>query len=335
MTDSCLLCDFLEDLGVPHTDAYTRRRFEGMTFQSLFGLSKLLEEYGVESQALAIGDKEAALEALDTPFLAYTVDGDFGIVETIDAGGVRVRCCQGRNDMSRDDFLKLWSGTVLLAFPKAEAAEPSYSRHRFLEIAGTAKRVILPLAALFAAGYAFTVNGLYAHLSTILLTVIYLAGLYVTYQLLLKSIGVHSTHGDKICSLIDANGCHEVLKTDGASFFGLFSWSEVGLAYFSVSLAALLMFPQAWTALAIINACGCPFSFWSVWYQKYRAKAWCTLCLITQTCLWSALACWFFGGWFTGAFPWWPLMVLGACYVAVLLGINALTPMLNQNEEQD
>ena len=116
---------------------------------------------------------------------------------------------------------------------------------------------------------------------------------------------------------------------------GIFSWSEVGISYFGVTLATLLLFPQYTGYLALINAICCPFSFWSVWYQKYRAKAWCTLCLITQACLWLSLACYILGGWFRHAFPLRaPFFIIAVFYVTVLLAVNALSPYLKKNETE-
>ncbi|MDE6436182.1 MAG: vitamin K epoxide reductase family protein, partial [Muribaculaceae bacterium] len=160
------------------------------------------------------------------------------------------------------------------------------------------------------------------------------AGLYVTFHLVLKSLNIHSERGDDICSLLDRTGCHTVLSTSASKFFGLFGWSEVGLSFFSVSLGCLLVFPEYIGYLALVNACACPFSFWSVWYQKYRAKAWCTLCLITQGCLWLSLACYAFGGWFRGAFPLsLQFFVLCATYIAALLGLNAIMPAMDKSEQ--
>lgn len=61
MKQASILSDFLESLGVPHTKSYSDRRFDTMTFKSLFGLSKVLEDYGVESRAYAVADKTGAL----------------------------------------------------------------------------------------------------------------------------------------------------------------------------------------------------------------------------------------------------------------------------------
>lgn len=328
-----ILSDLLTDLDVPHTQSYSDRRFNTMTFKSLFGLSKLLEEYGVESEAYALSNKVADLPRLTTPFLAHTPDG-FVIVERIASDNVSLRAFDGPAEMSAAAFADKCDGNVLLVYPHVDATEPDYCRHRFIELAMEAKRWVLIAATVFIFICGFVEAGLWRHVSTILLTGISLGGLYVTYELLLKSYNIHSSRGDSICSIIDRSGCHTVLGTSAAKFFGIFGWSEVGFAYFSVTLATLLIAPQHIGYLALINACCCPFSFWSVWYQKYRAKAWCTLCLITQACLWLSLACYVFGGWFETAFPIdVNFFVIGACYVAALLLLNALSPYFDRNEK--
>ena len=67
-----LLSDFLTALGVPHTAWYSDAQFRGMTFKSLFGLSKVLESYGIPNEALKLTDKSGDLNRLEAPFLANT-----------------------------------------------------------------------------------------------------------------------------------------------------------------------------------------------------------------------------------------------------------------------
>lgn len=327
-----ILSDFLTALGVPHTASYSDSRFRSMTFKSLFGLSKVLADYGVDTEAYQLGDKSADLDKLTPPFLAHTPDG-FVIVRNITDRQIELDAFDGPESLPKADFISRWDGRVLLAFPHLNACEPDYAKHRFIDIANASKRYILGAALIFLFIYGFVSAGLWSHVSTILLTAVNLVGLYVTYQLLLKTYNIKSTHADRICGIIDRTGCHTVLSTSAAKFFGIFGWSEVGFAYFSISLMTLLMFPQYIGFLALINACCCPFSIWSVWYQKYRAKAWCTLCLITQACLWLSLGCYAFGGWFGSSFPLdIHIIVIGLAYVAALLLINALSPYLERNE---
>ena len=335
MGSTRIFSDFLSALGVPHTAWYSDRRFDTMTFHSLFGLSKLLQSYGVENEALEVADKPAALAKLTPPFLARMNDS-FVIVTGIGPECVTFRdgISEDMRTQSRGYFASRWSGIVLLAYPDDGSSEPDYAAHRFTQFGNKAKKWVLLAAILFIFTYLFISNGIWSHVSTVLLTLIDLAGLFVTYELLLKSLNIQSDTGDSICGIIDRTGCHTVLGTSASKFFGLFGWSEVGFAYFGVSLLALLIFPQYIGYLALINACCCPFSFWSVWYQKYRAKAWCTLCLIVQGCLWLSLACYIFGGWFRYSFPiGWQLFVLGASYVTALLTINALMPAFDKNED--
>lgn len=335
MAAPSILSDYLAALGVPHTQWYADKAFASMTFKSLFGLSKVLESYGVPGEALEVSDKKGAIEAFPVPFLAR-MNTSFVIVTDIgrgDGGKVSFRdgISEGISSLPVDDFCRRWTGVLFVGYPNSEASEPDYAAHRFTEIGNRCKKWVLAAVVAFLFLYFFITNGIYSHVSTVLLVLISAAGLFVSYQLLLKSLHIHTAAGDSICGVIDRTGCNTVLDTSAAKFFGLFGWSEVGFAYFSVTSVTLVAFPQCIGWLALINACCCPFSFWSVWYQKYRAKAWCTMCLIVQACLWLSLACYICGGYFHHLFPLRaPLFVLGACYVAVLLGLNALTPVLDR-----
>lgn len=55
MKPASIFTNFLTELGVPHTRSYSDRRFEKMTFKSLFGLSKLLQSYGATYVAALLG----------------------------------------------------------------------------------------------------------------------------------------------------------------------------------------------------------------------------------------------------------------------------------------
>ena len=122
-----------------------------------------------------------------------------------------------------------------------------------------------------------------------------------------------------------------MLETGASSFFGIFSWSEVGLTYFSVSLLSILMFPASIIYVAACNVCCLPFTVWSIWYQRFRAKAWCTLCVSVQCTLWLLFFSYLAGGWLKDLFPLKPdIFVLVAVYGFVLLGMNRIIPMISK-----
>ena len=51
-----ILTDLLGVLSVPHTAEYSDSRCDSMPFKSLYGLSTLLKEYGVESVGYAFSN---------------------------------------------------------------------------------------------------------------------------------------------------------------------------------------------------------------------------------------------------------------------------------------
>ncbi|MDE6444626.1 MAG: vitamin K epoxide reductase family protein, partial [Muribaculaceae bacterium] len=169
--------------------------------------------------------------------------------------------------------------------------------------------------------------------STVGITVIDMAGLYFTYLLVQKSVKIHNPAADRVCGVLQAGGCDSILKTSASKFFGLFGWSEVGFAYFSVSLLTLLLLPGMLPWLALCNLICLPFTAWSIWYQRFRAHKWCTLCVCVQGSLWLLFFCYCFGGWLGMAWPLSPLVLpLGAAYIAVMLALNAVMPLIENSD---
>ena len=206
--------------------------------------------------------------------------------------------------------------------------------HARIEWFMSAKKWILAACALFLFFYFFITRRLYENLSTIFISAIDIAGLYITYLLVQKSVKIKNPAADRVCGVLQAGGCDSILEMKASKFFGIFGWSEVGFAYFSVSLITLLLFPGMIKWLALYNVCCLPFTVWSIWYQRFKAHKWCTLCVCVQCSLWLQFFCYAFGGWLTGL---WPLkielFVLGAAYLGVMLGLNALMPLIEKNNE--
>lgn len=330
-TDINLFSDFLTQLGVKHTADYSDRRFAGMPFKSLFGLTKLLESYGIDNEALRIDDKDE-IALLPTPFLAHT-PGGFVIVTAIDKNAISYITQGVSETMPLDEFKQAWSGNVLLAYPDEKSIEPDYARHTRDRFIGKAKTYVLIAGAVALAAYLFIANRLYLSVSTWLIAAIDILGLWLTYMLVQKSVKIKNATADKVCGVLQSGGCDSVLELKASKFFGIFGWSEVGFSYFSVSLLTLLMFPRWICYLALCNACCLPFTFWSIWYQKFRAKVWCTLCVSVQASLWLLFFCYAAGGWFKGIFPLRiEFFVLCVTYFTVLLGLNRLLPLIDKSD---
>ncbi len=308
--ESTVFSDFLTALEVPHTRQYSDAQFRSMTFQSLFGLTHLLKDYGIESEGWKITDP-ADYAALTPPFLAQKKNGVFVVVES---------------PVKEADDL---NGIVLLAFPDEKSAEPDYRAHKLSETIENLSVYALAVIAVAIFGYFFITRGLGHSVWTTLAVLLNLFGLWLSYMLMQKSLGIHTSTSERVCGILDKGGC-DVITTSGASkLFGVFSWSEVGFGYFGVSLATLLIFPHLWPALALCNILCLPYTIWSISYQKFVARHWCTLCVGVQATLWALFGCYLAAGFTAKILPLhFDLIVLMGVYVVAVLSLHLIVKLI-------
>lgn len=326
-----LLDDYLTALGVPHTVSYSEERIKNLPFKTLFGLSKLLEEYGIKSEGYSLEDK-SELNKITPPFLANTSEGEV-IVTSISSDSISYISLGESVTAPLSEFEKAWDGRVLLSYPDDNACEPGYTVHKRVDFFMGAKKWVLIFCAVALFAYLFIGNGLYRYVSTYFIAAIDIAGLYFTFLLVQKSLKIHNPAADRVCGVLQAGGCDDILETKASKFFGLFGWSEVGFAYFSVSLITMLLLPNMLPWLALCNLCCLPFSFWSIWYQRFKAHKWCTLCVSVQASLWLLFFSYLFGGWLKMIWPLsWNFVALGVAYVGVMLAINAVMPLIEKKQ---
>jgi hypothetical protein len=284
-----ILATFLELLKVKHTRKFTNRLFNEHPHKyNLFGLSKMLSDYGVENAATRIEDRENQLPNIETPFIAHT-GVDFVIVENVDTKNVHYLWNNKDIVLNINDFIKTWSGVVLLTETTETSGEPNYKVHQKQEILDSIQYYGLYAAIFAVAVITFVSTSIYKDLGRLMFLLLNLAGLYIGFLLIQKQLHINSKYGDKICSLFKQRDCNDVLESDAAKLWGIFGWSEIGFGYFAANIILILFLPQYISYLAIINILALPYSFWSVWYQKVKAKQWCVLCLIVQVLLWAIL----------------------------------------------
>ena len=331
---STLICDYLGSLGVPFTRGYANRRAATMPFKTLFGLSKVLEDYGIESEGYELTDPDDLLR-LTPPFLAATAGGPL-VVTAVDGRNVDYLSEGVTERMSLDEFRRAWCGKVLLSFPAPDACEPDYGAHARFEFFVRAKKWVLAGGAMLLAASLFAAGGLWRSVAAWFVVAFDLVGLYFCYLLVQKSLKIHSGAADRVCGVLQAGGCDHILEMKASKFFGLFGWSEVGFAYFSVSLLVLLIYPGAMPWLALCNVCCLPFTLWSLWYQRFRAHHWCTLCVSVQCTLWLLFFSYTAGGWIQYAWSLrWSGVLLGVAYLTVMLGLNALMPLIENKTDDE
>ncbi|OJX62666.1 vitamin K epoxide reductase family protein [Dysgonomonas sp. 37-18] len=274
-------------LNVKHTHSYSSRLYNEHPHKyNLYGLSKMLSDYNIENIGIKVNNKEEDIFNLEVPFIAHVGSG-FAIVEEIANSNVIYLWNSKKVKISIDRFVNMWSGATLILEANKSSIEPNYYKHIKEELVINTQKFLLLLFSIILVFIGFIQNQIYQSVYLIIILCLNLIGAYVGYLLVLKRIKTHSNQADKICSLFSQNDCNDVLESPAAKFMNIIGWSELGLSYFLSNTFIILCTPKLLPYFIVINICVLPYSFWSIWYQKFKAKSWCPLCLIVQILFWS------------------------------------------------
>ena len=334
-----ILTLFLKLLNVKHTKSFTNKHFNEHPHKyNLYGLSIMLSEYGIENVAIKVEDKENDLSEIELPFIAH-IGSDFVVVHKISRDNVSYFWNGKLITSPTSQFIRAWSGIVLLTKATPNSKEPNYSENRKKELFSVVQKGILAIASILIFGLIYISQELFTNLEITLLLFVNLTGIYICYLLVLKSVRVHSQYADKICSLFSKRDCNNVLESPAAKLWGIFSWAEIGFGYFIANVLLLLFFPQTVLLIAVLNIFTLPYSFWSIWYQKVKARQWCPLCLIVMVQLWVIFVVNLLFGYIQ--FAEWTfmnllnLLLVGSVYAVCVFGLTLLTPKLSKGDEME
>ncbi|MDD4438824.1 MAG: vitamin K epoxide reductase family protein, partial [Tissierellia bacterium] len=329
--ESNIFISFLKLLKVKYTNSFSNQFFNEHPHKyNLFGLSSMLSDYGIENIGLKISNIDD-LCLIETPFIAHIKD-DFVIIEKIFDN--EIQFIQGSNNIkiSKNEFSKIWTGNVLVAERNLNSIEPEYKKHHKTQIFKYLQKTSVLFIVFFLFLNSFIVNKGIIDFGVIVLLLINLIGVYIGYLLVLKQLNIHSNYGDRLCSLFKHSDCNNILESDAAKLFGFISWSEIGLSYFITNVFFVCFSPSYIPYLAFINILCLPYSFWSIGYQKFKAKQWCPLCLIVIVLLWVLFVVnLLFGFFLISTITFSGLMITGFVYLFFILCSNMVLSILTKS----
>lgn len=285
-----LLVTLLTLLGVKYTKSYAKKLFNEHPHKyDLYGLSKMLNLYKIDSVGIKIDNKLKDISNIELPFIAQVAE-NFVIVEKVTETEVQY-IWEGKILISKlTDFIESWSGIALLIQKGEKKIEPEYKKHRIEEIFLKFQKISLIICSVVLLFFCFLSNGAYRSLGVNILLILNIVGLISSYLLVLKKIKVQSSYADKLCSLLKQGDCNSVLESSASTIYGLIGWSDIGLGYFIANILIITLFPSFISYLAIVNILSLPYSVWSIWYQKFKVKQWCVLCITVQFLFWIIFA---------------------------------------------
>lgn len=329
-----VLTSMLTLLNVKHTERFSNKYFNEHPHKyNLFGLSKMLSDYGVDNAGVKIENKTEDIMNIETPFVAH-MGGDFVLVYNVSDKDVKYRNGNLKINVSQETFCNSWTGIVLLVDANRDSIEPNYKENWRKELLQLGLKFSLILAIFLLLIIIFINNHSYSNIGLSISLVINIIGAYTGFLLVQKQLKIHSSYSDKICSLFKQADCNNILESDAAKLWGVFGWSEIGFSYFLSNIIILVFVPHLIPYYTIINICTLPYTVWSISYQKFKAKQWCILCLIVQLILWSIFVVnLIFQFIQTPVFDLLNIIVLISIYLISFLTITLLIPYLSEQSK--
>ncbi|MGN8071608.1 vitamin K epoxide reductase family protein [Mucilaginibacter sp. 22184] len=288
----------------------TREIEEHPDYPSLLSISDVLNNHGVENMGIRVDRQK--LEELPCPFITQIRGVKdktefFTVVKEVGENAVRFFDEEKRRwtSLAKEDFLKGWSGVVLLAEAKEDAGEKDYNKKLKEE---SRKNTIQYLSALCIPAIVI-ITGLItlmqfgaSALLPFVFSVLTLAGAITGALLLWYELDQHNPVLQQICSAGKKVNCGAILQSKAAKIGGI-SWSAIGFSYF-MGVLLLLLFsgivnPAALFVASWLNVIAVPYVVFSIYYQWRIAKQWCVLCLCVQVLLVLQLVTTLLGGWHT------------------------------------
>jgi len=322
----------LDALSVSYTRKFARKMYEEHPHKNnMFGLSRLLSGYHIPNEGAILRNVDD-VASIEPPFVALFAN-NLVVVGKITETEVFIFERGSEKKVPVDKFKQGCSGAVLVAEPDNKSIEPNFKENRRLECLRHFWGVTLATAIVISIILAAIQSGIYHHPGLLTVLTITMTGVFICYLLVKKALRFDSNAADIICSIFNkSSNCNNVLESKASKLFGIISWSEVGFGYFISGAILTLFFSNLTPYFALINICALPYTVWSVWYQKARAKQWCPLCLIVQVLFVLQFAAnWIFGFIQTPAFQPMELLTVAVILIIPFLIITLLLPVLAEN----
>jgi uncharacterized membrane protein len=252
------------------------------SYPGLHAITGVLDHFYIENSALEVPKSIETLDLLPESFLAIIKDKEYNGFVFVDKqnDGFQLFDTEGKKrTLTFENFLEIWSGVIVAVEQDSQEVNPA-KKINFANI------VLVLTGITFLFLFFFYDPDLFRSIHFLLS----LVGVFVCVLILQHELGLHSKVLDKFCSEENKKtNCNAVLNSKGATIFGSFKFSDVGIIYFvSLTLSWFLSIigHVAHNSIILITISAVPFTFYSIYYQFKVVRQWCLLCLSIVSVLW-------------------------------------------------
>lgn len=282
---------------------------------SLYALSNILSKFDIANRGIKLDDKYLICEDL-CPFVTI-LNHHWILVDSISNDVVKFFQDDHRKhlqEMPLENFIKQWNGVALVL---ESTPQNGINTHLTQSNKTSRYKDVFTYAALTVSIYLFIYGVLtniradeWPYYALILTNSV---GIFISVLLLQKQLHIPNRLTDRICGLVAENDCGTVTDSNGGNLFGIIKLSEIGFGFFVVNLICVILGNEVYFWFGLVATAVLPFSFWSLYYQKVKAKSWCVLCLVVLALMWfQAIFVWI-GGYLRFPNEMWPTGLALCC----------------------
>ena len=280
------LITILRALHVKYTYYYANKIYSRHPFKdTLYGLSKMLDEYNISNASFIIKEPEA-FKSFTCPFMTQ-IGTNFALIRSIEMQSVEFILDGKKYILPLKEFVDRSSGVVLLFERSNTTHEPSYTKNILISLI----QIILFVSFIISILYLLLSIACKSQIQYLTATVFVLffniIGLTASVLTVRKEQRTKNKYVDKFCTFFKKSSCDDLINSNGGRFLGSFPLSCVGVAYFFANLVCILFFGLTNICVLLINLSTILFTLWSIYYQSVKAKIFCPLCITVCASCWG------------------------------------------------
>ena len=282
---------------VPYNRKETQKLCLTHPFSStLLGFAQLFEIYRFKYSVVCIKDKNNIWK-LPTPFFA-DISGTAVLVWDVNKESITFDRKGKPYSLSISEFMKIWTGIVLVATKTETSSEPNFIQNHSLQRKQRAEICLGLLCFVTILFIPYLNNAELFSLQLVLSCLIHSIAIMICFLLFAQHIQIEQKGKfANICGKSSHSSCREFMSEHQIKYLGNYNLSELGIAFFLSNLLFTIVWPvYANVYIPITFLCALPFTLWSVWFQKWRIKKWCPFCLMIQTLVWMQCAIFMYFG---------------------------------------
>ncbi|MFV0572964.1 MAG: vitamin K epoxide reductase family protein [Xanthomarina gelatinilytica] len=247
------------------------------SYPSLHSVTGVLDHFNIENFALELPKNVDVLNQLpDTFFAVLSINGQnqYAVINK------RKNTIKYSINVKRDvsisyqAFLAIWTGiTVVVENDKNVINRGGQTNY---------KTLVNVLFLCLSLGCSFIFFYFNPTLFQSIHFVLSILGLGLSLIILQQELGYHSKLSEGFCSKNRKVDCDAVLNSKGAIIFGKIKLSDLSYIYFAGIVICWIFnvsFSYTSSVLVMLSLLSIPVVFYSIYYQYYVIKSWCSLCL--------------------------------------------------------